>query len=124
MKVRYCTFLRLLLNFRIIFLLTTFLWKTCDAQDFYAGFYSYHPAYLNDRHAARRIIQRIPLGLPVGGPTEHGKGLPSGLMAYVVKLGGWQNMWTAYHSLTSPFAAQKVFGQPILFEENYIAYWR
>ncbi|RWS06262.1 hypothetical protein B4U79_01422 [Dinothrombium tinctorium] len=90
------------------------------ASDFHDA---YHPAYLHDNPSSHSYTGPIPFGLPVGGFSMHGKGPPLGLMAYVIKFGGWDNMWQVYHSHHSPFAAQKLYGQPVIYDELF-EIWR
>uniref|UniRef100_T1JV97 Uncharacterized protein n=1 Tax=Tetranychus urticae TaxID=32264 RepID=T1JV97_TETUR len=85
------------------------------SQDFYAGYYSYHPAYLNDEPNVYHYSKRMFYGLPKGGYSMKGK--PFGLTAYVFKLKDWDNLWTHYYSLESAYAPIRYYGHPQMVDD-------
>jgi hypothetical protein len=74
--------IRLKLYCIIVLLMCT---SETECQDFFSGYYSYHPAYMHDMPAPDHYTGPIPFGLPMGGFSMGGKGPAYGLQAYIVR---------------------------------------
>lgn len=86
-----------------------------NCQDFYAGYYSYNAAYLNDEPKPYHYTKRMLFGLPKGGFSASGKSY--GLTAYLYKLNSWDELWRNYYSHESVFAPVRLFGHPHYADE-------
>lgn len=106
----------------VVLIIVTSIVPHIKCQDFHAGYYSYHPVYMSDAPSPYHYKGKIPFGLPTGGFSKHGKGAPYGLTAYVVQLGGWENMWSHYYSPKSPISPHRIYGVPIFYGNNFIGW--
>lgn len=106
----------------LFLLIVNSLIQCSNGQDFYAGYYSYHPAYLNDEPNVIHYSKRMLYGLPKGGYSMSGK--PFGLTAYLFKLKDWDNLWTQYYSLESAYAPVRYFGHHGNVVDDVINFWR
>jgi len=66
-------------------IVVVFYISVIKCQDFYGGYFSYHPEYLHDLPAPNHYMGPVPFGLPMGGFSMNGKGPAFGLQAYIVR---------------------------------------
>jgi hypothetical protein len=72
-------------NVEIYSIVMLFYISLINCQDFYGGYFSYHPEYLHDLPAPDHYMGPVPFGLPMGGFSMNGKGPAFGLQAYIVR---------------------------------------